>query len=383
MPSAAPLVVSHATGRYAVATGAVGALGTYLPDAGIAPGPCLVVTDETVRHLHGDRLLAVLAALGFAPRVLAVPPGEASKSLAQLSALYDAALSGDGSSGDGSSGDGSPGDTPRVDRQTTVFAFGGGVVGDLGGFFAATLLRGLPLVQLPTTLLAQVDSSLGGKTGVNHPAGKNLVGAFYPPRLVLADPSVLATLPPREVASGLAEAVKHALISDADLVAFFEARLDEALAGDPSVLAEVVARAQRIKAEVVVEDEFETGRRALLNFGHTFAHALEAATGFDPATLTHGEAVALGMRAALHLSHALRPALPLARLDALVARLPTPPLPPLAVEALVQAMQADKKRGAEGLRFVVLTGVGAAEVVRGVPETAVRAAWAHALAGSR
>lgn len=359
-----PLVVEHATGRYAVAADALARLGAYLPDAEIAPGPCLVVTDETVQRLHGETLVATLERLGFAPRVLAVPPGEAAKSLAQLAALYDAALSGDG---------------PKVNRQTPVFAFGGGVVGDLGGFFAATLLRGLPLVQLPTTLLAQVDSSLGGKTGVNHPTGKNLIGAFYPPRLVLADPAVLQTLPKREIASGLAEAVKHALIADAGLVAFFERRIDDALAGDPAVLADTVARAQRIKGEVVIEDEFETGRRAHLNFGHTFAHALERATGFNPAVLTHGEAVAVGMRCALRLSKALAPELDADRLDALVARIPTPPLPPLDLDGLMAAMQGDKKRGTEGLRFVVLEDVGRAAVVQGIPDALVRDAWTAAL----
>ncbi|MCA0268487.1 MAG: 3-dehydroquinate synthase [Bacteroidetes bacterium] len=359
-----PLVVPHATGRYTVAADALDRLGAYLPDTGIAPGPCLVVTDETVQRLHGDRLLGVLDVLGFAPRVLAVPPGESAKSLAQLGALYDAALSSDG---------------PKVNRQTAVFAFGGGVMGDLGGFFAATLLRGLPLVQLPTTLLAQVDSSLGGKTGINHATGKNLIGAFYPPRLVLADPAVLQTLPPRELASGLAEAVKHALIADATLATFFEEHLGNALAGDPAVLAETVARAQRIKAEVVIEDEFETGRRAHLNFGHTFAHALERATGFNPAVLTHGEAVAVGMRCALRLSKALAPHLDAERLDALVARLPVPPLPPLDVDDLMTAMQGDKKRGAEGLRFVVLEDVGRAAVVQGVPDALVRDAWTAAL----
>lgn len=363
------LTIPHATGRYAVATDALDRLGAYLPDAGIRPGPCLVVTDETVEALHGARLRAVLEALGFVPRVLAIPPGEASKSLARLSSLYDAALA--------------PG-ASRVDRQTPIFAFGGGVVGDLAGFFAATLLRGLPLVHLPTTLLAQVDSSLGGKTGVNHPSGKNLIGAFYAPRLVLADPALLATLPPRELASGLAEAVKHALLDGEDFVAFFEQHLGAALAGDAAVLAETVARAQRVKAETVIEDEFETGRRAFLNLGHTFAHALEAATGFDPRVLTHGEAVARGLRAALALSAAWadqtgRPPLPLARLDALVARLPVPPLPPLGLDALGAAMQGDKKRGAEGLRFVLLDGVGRATLARGLSDAAVRAAWPAAL----
>ena len=350
-----PLVVPHATGRYAVATDALAALPGYLAAAGVRPGPALVVTDTTVEALHGRALAGVLGGAGFAPRVLAVAPGEGAKALGVLHGLYDAALAG------------------PLDRATPVFAFGGGVVGDLGGFLAATLLRGLPLVHLPTTLLAQVDSSLGGKTGVNHARGKNLIGAVYAPALVLADPALLATLPPREVASGLAEAVKHALLADADLVGWFERHLGAALAAEPAALAHVVARAQRVKAAVVAEDEFERGPRALLNFGHTFAHAFEALLGYD-GRLTHGEAVAHGMRAALRLSARYAPALPLGRLDALVARLPAPPLPPLAPDAVLAAMQADKKRTADGLRFVLLRALGDAHVRDGVPAEAVVAA---------
>ena len=264
-----------------------------------------------------------------------------------------------------------------------MLALGGGVVGDLAGFAAATLLRGLPLVHLPTTTISQVDSAIGGKTAVNHPAGKNLVGAFHQPRLVLADPATLATLPDREFRSGLAEAVKHALIADAGLAG----RLDRdwpSLAGrQPDVVARTVRDAAAVKAAVVEADEREAGDRALLNFGHTFGHALERQAGYG--TLTHGEAVALGMRAALHLSSSLAEGQvagglsgPFAEADALVARLAPEP-PALDRDALLAAMESDKKRTASGVRFVVLDAVGSARLADGVPAPMVRAAWDFAL----
>ncbi len=374
--TASPLVVPHALGRYAVVTAPLADLPAHMAAAGVvpdAPGAALlVVTDATVGGLYGARVAAILGDSGWAPRVLTVAPGEASKALGVLAALYDAAL-------DAEAG-------PPVTRRTPVVALGGGVVGDLAGLFAATLLRGLPLVHVPTTLLAMVDSSLGGKTGVNHARGKNLIGTTTAPRLVFADPSVLATLPDREFAAGLAEAVKHALIADAAAVAWFEANLGAVLARDPASVAHVVAGGQAAKAAFVAEDEFETGRRAFLNFGHTFAHAFEAMAGYGAgdgsgsgARLLHGEAVAHGMRAALVLSHRLGGLsdADLARLDALVARLPAAPLPAMDAGAVVAAMASDKKRGATGLRFVVLDGApGTARIADGVPDAAVRAALA-------
>lgn len=328
-------------------------------------GPrALVITDSNVGPLWLPPLSEALRADGWRLETAIVPAGESTKSLAELSGLLDWALG------------------LEIDRSTPVLALGGGVVGDLGGFAAATLLRGLPLVHLPTSTIAQVDSSIGGKTGINHAAGKNLIGAFHQPRLVLADPATLQTLPDREFRSGLAEAVKHALIADAPLVARLDQRWDAILDRTPETLAEVVPETAAVKATIVSQDERESGRRALLNFGHTFGHAIERVAGYG--TLTHGEAVAIGMRAALHLSASLQvgdvaPSLSsFADADRLVARLaPSPPA--LQIDRLMAAMTTDKKRTASGLRFVVLDAVGAARLTDGVPEPMVRAAWAYAL----
>lgn len=348
------LTIPHATGQYAVVTDVLNTLPVHLIAAGVAPAPALVVADATVETLHGSRLRKVLTAAGYAPHMLTFAPGEAAKALPVLSALYDVALA------------------ARPGRHTPVFAFGGGVAGDLGGFLAATLLRGLPLIHLPTTLLAMVDSSLGGKTGINHPTGKNLIGSIYAPRLVFADPALLGSLPDREFVAGLAEAIKHALIADAGFVSWFEQHLGAVLARTPEAVAEAVARAQAIKARFVAEDEFEHGVRALLNFGHTFGHAFEQAAGYG--TLLHGEAVAHGMRAALHLSRARTPDLPYDRLRTLVERLPVSPLPVLPPESVRAAMQLDKKRDASGLRFILLDAPGHAFVADDVTEGEVAAA---------
>ncbi len=365
--SAPPAVhVALPEGRsYAVHFEPLAAAPAHLRAVGLRPGRVLVVTDETVAGLHLDPLADALRADGWQVEETAVPAGEGSKSLARYGDLLDWGLS------------------RGIDRSTPLLALGGGVVGDLGGFAAATLLRGLPLVHLPTTTISQVDSAIGGKTGINHDAGKNLVGAFYQPRVVLADPATLRTLPEREFRSGLAEAVKHALIADAALAARLHAEWGALLDRQPGTLAPHVRDAAAVKAHVVSADEFESGLRATLNFGHTFGHALEKEAGYG--TLTHGEAVALGMRAALHLSESLRlgrvaGALgPFADADALVARL-APPAPPLAVDALMDAMTTDKKRTAAGLRFVVLDAVGAARLAADVDEAMVRAAWRYALA---
>ncbi|HEX8385924.1 MAG TPA: 3-dehydroquinate synthase [Rubricoccaceae bacterium] len=357
--------VSHASGRYALHAGPLASAPARLREAGLQPGLALVVTDETVAGLYLGPLADALRADGWGPVPVVVPPGEGSKSLEAFAAVCDACLA------------------AGPDRGAPLLALGGGVVGDLGGFAAATLLRGLPLAHLPTTVLAQVDSSIGGKTGVNTARGKNLVGAFYPPRFVLADPATLRTLPAREVRSGLAEAVKHALLAGGPLLETLEGEWDRL--AEPDVLAAVVREAAAVKARVVSEDERESGARASLNLGHTFGHALEAAAGY--AALTHGEAVAVGMRAALWLSAALATGTPpagvlpgtFARMDALVARLSPPPIPDgLGDDTLLTAMGLDKKRDRGGLRFVVLDGVGAPRLVSGVPEALVRGAWAWA-----
>lgn len=369
MPLTAPpaVVVPLPHGRaYTVHFEPLDAAARLLREAGMDPGPALVVTDETVGPLYLDRLTRALRADGWRPEARAVPAGEGSKTLGVYGGLVDWALG------------------LGVDRQTPVLALGGGVVGDLAGFIAATLLRGLPFVQVPTTVIAQVDSAIGGKTGVNHEAGKNLVGAFHQPRVVLADPATLQTLPRRELASGLAEAVKHALIRDPDLAARLDQDLDRLLDCDAAALARTVRDAAAIKAAIVAADEREAGDRAILNFGHTFGHAIEKAAGYG--AFTHGEAVALGMRAALHLSSSLRlgrvlapdAALPdpFAAADRLVSRLPTPALPDrLSVDTLLDAMGGDKKRRAGRLRFVVLDAIGDARLAEDVDEGAVRAAW--------
>lgn len=357
--------VSHASGRYDVHADPLATAPARLREAGLEPGLVLVVTDTTVAGLYLDALAGALRADGWRVAPVVVPPGEGSKSLDTFAAVCDAALA------------------AGPDRGTPLLALGGGVVGDVGGFAAASLLRGLPLAHLPTTVLAQVDSSIGGKTGVNTARGKNLLGAIYPPRFVLADPATLATLPEREVRSGLAEAVKHALLAGGPLLATLEAEWDHL--GEADVLAGVVHEAAAVKARVVSGDERESGARAFLNFGHTFGHALETAAGYG--VLTHGEAVAVGMRAALWLSAALASGVPagdtlpdpFARMDALVARLAPPPVPDgVSDEAVLAAMGLDKKRDRGGLRFVVLDAAGAARLASDVPEALVRDAWTWA-----
>ena len=356
--------VTHASGSYSLHTEALATAPRRLREAGGAPGLALVVTDATVGGLYLETLSHALRADGWTPHAVVVAPGEGSKSFATFADVCDACLAAGPS------------------RQTPVLALGGGVVGDLAGFAAATLLRGLPLAQLPTTVLAQVDSSIGGKTGINTARGKNLVGAFHAPLFVLADPAVLATLPAREVRSGLAEAVKHALLAGGDLL---ETMRDAAPWAER--LAEIVPLAAAVKAHVVSGDERESGDRAFLNLGHTFGHALEAAAGYG--TYAHGEAVAVGMRAALHLSASLARGAsvgklpePWAAMDALVRRLDPPPVPhEITDDALVAAMTSDKKRDASGLRFVVLDGVGAPRLASGVPHALVRDAWAFARRG--
>ena len=365
-PPAAAVDLPEGRG-YAVHFEPLETVARHLREAGLDGPRALVVTDETVGPLYLGRVAEALAGAGWSAETLAVPAGEASKSLDQYGAVLDWAL------GIG------------IDRQTPVLALGGGVVGDLAGFAAATLLRGLPLVHLPTTVVSQVDSAIGGKTGVNHAAGKNLVGAFYQPRVVLADPAVLQTLSDRDFLSGLAEVVKHALVADAGLLDHLEDQWDDLLAREPGVVGHVVRDAAAVKARVVAADEHEAGERAVLNFGHTFGHAVEREAGYG--VFTHGEAVALGMRAALHLSASLAggrvagdalPA-PFDRADRLVARLAPPALDPaVSDDALTAAMQTDKKRTAAGVRFVVLDEVGAARLAGDVPPEAVAAAWRYA-----
>lgn len=323
----------------------------------------VVVSDAAVAPLHLPALREGLAdaSIELAGEIL-VPPGEASKSLAQYGRVAEAMLA------------------ARADRRTAVVALGGGVVGDLAGFAAATVLRGLPFIQCPTTLLAQVDSSVGGKTGINMPQGKNLLGAFHQPRLVLADTATLATLPPRELRAGWAEVAKHGLLHG-PLWEWCEAAGPAAMAGEAAALTHAVLESCRLKAGVVAEDEFETapeGGRALLNLGHTFGHALEAECGYS-GLLLHGEAVAVGLGLAAELSARLglcsqelpgrvREHLREAGLAPRIAALPHG----FSAEALMARMRADKKAQDGRMRFVLLRAPGEAFTESGVEEGLVR-----------
>jgi 3-dehydroquinate synthase len=259
-----------------------------------------------------------------------------------------------------------------TDRKSLVIAVGGGVVGDVAGFAAASYLRGVALAQIPTTLVAQVDSSIGGKTGVNLPEGKNLVGAFYPPRLVIADPDLLRTLPNREFRGGLAEVIKHAVIADAAMFALLEKDMDKILRRDREVLGSLIPRNVQIKARVVSRDERESGLREILNFGHTFAHALESVTRYR--RYQHGEAVAWGMMAAALLGHelGLTPARDVSRIVSLIRRIgPLPPWPGVSPAVLLNAMRSDKKSRSGILRFVLSPRIGQACTYDVVPAHAV------------
>jgi 3-dehydroquinate synthase len=309
------------------------------------PASAMIVTCTLIASHYLGRLRATLAAAGVRHAEVVLPDGEESKSAATLELIHTALLEN------------------RCDRHTTVLALGGGVVGDLAGFAAATYQRGVSFVQLPTTLLAQVDSSVGGKTAINHPLGKNMVGAFHQPVLVLADTDTLGTLPEREFRSGLAEVIKYGFIEDAAFLAWLEANMDALLARDPAALRFAILRSCAIKARIVAADERETGVRAWLNLGHTFGHAIEAGTGYG--AWLHGEAVAAGMVAAADLSARLGylTEADVARVRALIARAKLPvAAPALAPERYFELMRIDKKASAGAIRYVLLTRLGEARV---------------------
>jgi len=357
--------VNLAAGGYdvVVGTGLLARAGALL--GGLLPQKrAVIVSDETVAALYLQALVEGLAEGGFECRIVTVSPGEGSKSLATYGHVSDALLE------------------AGVERRTAVIALGGGVVGDLAGFAAATVLRGLPFVQVPTTLLAQVDSSVGGKTGINTAFGKNLLGAFHQPRLVLADTDTLATLPARELRAGYAEIVKAALIGDAPFFDWCEANGAALLAGDGRLQAEAVARACAFKAAVVGDDEREEkpqNGRALLNLGHTFGHALEAEYGFS-GELLHGEAVSVGLVMALRLSQKLD-LCARADVERVTAHLEACGMPAeigalgrrFSVSRLMRNMMHDKKMRDGNLAFVLARGIGAAFTCRDVPPEAVSA----------
>jgi len=314
-----------------------------------------VVSDETVWALHGARLTAALEAAGLAVSPVVIPPGEQTKSFEGLAELSDKLLA------------------LQLDRGDLIVAFGGGVVGDLTGFAAAIYKRGVDFVQIPTTLLAQVDSSVGGKTAIDTPRGKNLIGAFHQPRLVLADLDVLATLPEREMRAGYAEVIKYGLLGDFGFFEWLEANGSKVLARDPEALGYAVARSVEMKAEIVAEDETEQGRRALLNLGHTFGHALESETGYG-AALLHGEGVAAGTAIAFRFSAAqgLCPAQDAVRAEQAIAAAGLPTRlgdvtgHPFRAARLVRHMAQDKKAEAGRLTFILARGLGDAFVAKDV-----------------
>jgi 3-dehydroquinate synthase len=316
----------------------------------------LVVHDANTEP-HAAAVRAELDAHGFRTARAAVPAGEASKCAARLADLYDALYD------------------LTADRRTAVVAVGGGVIGDLAGFAAATYNRGLPLLMVPTTLLAMVDSSVGGKTGINHPKGKNLIGAFHQPAGVWIDLGALGTLPEREFVSGLAEVVKYGVILDAPFFEHLEASAVAIRAREPVALASVVSRCCRLKADVVERDEYErTGLRAVLNYGHTFAHAFETLSGYG--ALLHGEAVSIGMTCASILAQRLNLIGPelVQRQTALLRALGLPTAVPTAhaADQLLEVMRRDKKAVSGRLRFVLPTRLGAVKLVDDVPEPLVR-----------
>jgi 3-dehydroquinate synthase len=309
-----------------------------------------IVTNTTVAPLYLERLTASLKAAGKEVTPIVLPDGEEEKNWANLMRIFDVLLA------------------EKCDRKTTLIALGGGVIGDMTGFAAATYMRGVPFVQVPTTLLAQVDSSVGGKTGINHPLGKNMIGAFYQPQAVIADTLTLNTLPPRELSAGLAEVIKHGAIIDAAFFDWIEANIGKLLARDAEALAHAIKRSCEIKAEVVRQDEREGGLRAILNFGHTFGHAIEAGLGYG--TWLHGEAVGCGMVMAAELSQRLGyiDAAAKARLAALVqaAGLPTV-APDLGAERWIELMLVDKKNEAGQIKFILLKPLGTA-IITTVPQ---------------
>ena len=320
---------------------------------------CAVITDRKVGPIYSKAAMSSLREAGFEPVEIRVPAGETAKSLGTIHACYDKLA------------------RHRLERSSFIVALGGGVVGDMAGFLAASYLRGIGFVQVPTTLLAQVDSSVGGKVGVNLKAGKNLVGAFYQPKLVLCDLDTLGTLPAREFRAGLAEVIKYGIIYDAKLFRRLERDLPKLLAQDPATLSTVIARCCQVKAEVVGQDEKEAGLRAILNFGHTIGHGLEAISQYGK--YLHGEAISIGQVAAARISSELTglPAADVGRIAAIFATtgLPTEvKLNAAQTNRLFAAMKLDKKVKGGEIKFVLAESIGRVKIGQFVPNAAVRRA---------
>jgi len=317
-----------------------------------------LISNPSVSRLFGKGLLQRLSENGYQVTEIFIPDGEAHKSLETVEDIYAALI------------------TQRADRSSTLVAMGGGVTGDIVGFVAATFLRGVPYLQIPTTLLSQVDSSVGGKTGVNHRLGKNMIGAFYQPLLVCIDTNTLSSLPPREFQSGLYEVVKYGLICDSEFFEFFESHLEEIQKRKPDILESLISRCCEIKAEITSSDEKEQGLRRILNFGHTFGHALEGATEFQG--LRHGEAIAWGMLAETRLSF-MKGYLDESnsqRISRCIRRIgELPPVDLVPTQGILEAMKCDKKRQDDQVVFVLLEDIGKTRVTAGLEDDVLIQAW--------
>jgi len=320
-------------------------------------GTATIISDENVLSLYGSRVEGILKDAGFAVNSFVVPPGEETKSMDYAIKIYDFLVE------------------HRAERDDIIIALGGGMVGDLAGFVAATFLRGMPWVQVPTSLVAMVDASVGGKVGVNHPEGKNLIGAFYQPNLVLADCQTLTTLPQRELTSGWAEVIKHGMILDEEFVQFLEGNVNRLTKLEPELLTRAIARSAAIKAQVVSQDEKEReGKRTILNYGHTIAHGLEAATQYK--RFLHGEAVAIGMVGATKLSQrlSLLPSAAVERQQALLQKFGLPTgFSGLDLTEITRPMELDKKTKGKAIRWVLLQDIGKAVIRSDVPQQEVLA----------
>lgn len=362
MQSVIPVTLPQHSYNIAIAPGSLDQLGDWMQGKEEQPlklgKKVLLVSNPAVFQHYGERAVASLKQAGFTVSTCLLPDGEQHKTLETLSQIYDVALAN------------------RLERSSTFVALGGGVIGDMTGFAAATWLRGVNVVQVPTSLLAMVDAAIGGKTGVNHPHGKNLIGAFHQPRLVLIDPQVLQTLPVREFRAAIAEVIKYGVIWDAELFAQLEAapQLDQLSHLSAELLQSMLTHSCQAKAHVVSKDEKEAGLRAILNYGHTIGHAVESLTGYQ--VVNHGEAVAIGMVAAgqiavaLQLWHDADAQSQLALLQK--AHLPTRLPANIDLDAILSSLQADKKVEAGKVRFVLPTQIGAAIVTDQVPTTVIR-----------
>lgn len=343
--------VRTATERYPVFVGwdLLGSLGKHMRQSGLS-GAAYIISDEMVFPLYGAEAEKFLREAKYAVDFFVLPPGEATKSVDGAVRIYDFLVG------------------HRAERGDTIIALGGGVIGDLAGFVAATFLRGLPLVQVPTSLIAMVDASVGGKVAVNHPQGKNLIGAFYQPHMVLVDVQALATLPRRELTSGWAEVIKHGLVLDPSLFEFLEKQTEGLKRLEPAATTEAIKRSVALKAAIVSEDEKERGRRTLLNYGHTIAHSLEAATGYQ--RFLHGEAVAIGMTGAALLSQRLGflSSEIVERQRSLLRRFDLPiSCSTIDLAGVLQAMELDKKMKGKSIRWVLLQDIGQPVIKDGVP----------------